>query len=188
MTERDTIIDILSSAFDTNLSVNHHVKQDHRRKERIKMFIEYAYDECADFGKIILSEDKLACALVMFPHRRQFSLKSLGRDLKLIFKVMGPAKVLNVMKRKSATAKIQQYAANGKPICHLWFIGVRPEAHGKGHGKKLLTQIMEDCKKENYIGLLETSNPESIHFYKKQGLIPYNQLDSDYLLHFFRFP
>jgi hypothetical protein len=61
------IVDILTKAFDDNKSVNYIIKQDERRIERTRELSSYSFEICLRFGEIFISEDKTACALMLFP-------------------------------------------------------------------------------------------------------------------------
>ena len=71
ISERDLVIDLLSGAFDQNRSVNYIIKQDSTRTRRIRALMAYSYDLCRLSGKVFVSEDKQACALVLFPDRKK---------------------------------------------------------------------------------------------------------------------
>ena len=49
---KQLVIDILTSSFDTNKSVNYIVKQDRKRKDRIKDLMNYSFENCHCSGKV----------------------------------------------------------------------------------------------------------------------------------------
>jgi hypothetical protein len=67
--DRQLVIDILKKSFDDNKSVNYVVKQDQKRKDRIKGLMEYSFDVCNAFGEVWMSEDLQACGLILFPDK-----------------------------------------------------------------------------------------------------------------------
>ena len=84
--DKKLIIDILCKAFDKNHSVNFVVKQDAKRLNRIKALMEYSFDICFQFGDIFLSDDKLACALILYPDKQKTTIIL---DLKLLLNCIG---------------------------------------------------------------------------------------------------
>jgi hypothetical protein len=67
LADKIKIVDILTNAFDDNSSVNYIVKQGEQRVNRIKFLMNYSFEMCAKYGKVYLSDDEKACALVLFP-------------------------------------------------------------------------------------------------------------------------
>ena len=92
-TDRNTIVELLASSFDENKSVNYIIRQDRWRKQRIRQLMGYSFDVCHRFGRVVLSEDKKACALILFPEQKRTTLKLIGWDLRLITRGIGWAGV-----------------------------------------------------------------------------------------------
>lgn len=82
--DRNTVVEILANSFDDNKSVNYIIKQDRHRELRIKQLMGYSFDVCNRFGRVLLSENKKACALIVFPDEKRTTLKSMLWDTKLI--------------------------------------------------------------------------------------------------------
>lgn len=81
---KNLIIDILTDSFETNQSVNCIVKQDKKRVNRIRSLMDYSFEVCYSYGEVYLSDDKKACALILFPDKKKTTLKSILLDVKLI--------------------------------------------------------------------------------------------------------
>jgi len=184
--DMDRIVNILARSFDGNLSVNHLVKQDDRRSVRIRKLMAYAIDECTDFGRVLVSEDRTACALVMFPDRKKFSFRSLWRDVKLVFGVMGIASVFRVMEKERMVKTVQLAISGGGPVYYLWFIGVHPNYQGCGAGSRLLAELVSDSVDLGRLCLLETSNQMNLPFYERAGFVRYQTIDVGYPLFFYK--
>ncbi|RZM19500.1 MAG: GNAT family N-acetyltransferase [Pedobacter sp.] len=135
--DRERIIEILSLAFDSNASVDYVVKQDVRRTARIRSLMDYSYQVCAKFGKVMVSEDRNAAALVL-RGKKSFSLRALWWDLALVIGVTGLRNVMKVLRRESLI-KAQLPAGD---FYYLWFIGVDPAFSGRGIGSGLLKELM----------------------------------------------
>ncbi|MEE1943738.1 GNAT family N-acetyltransferase [Pedobacter sp. KR3-3] len=178
--DKARVVEILSTSFDQNKSVNQLVKQDGRRLQRIRMLMEYAFDECMEFGQVIISKNRDCCALVLFDERKRFSFRSLFRDLKLTFFISGLGNIGRVVAKEKMVKLAHQELTQGKPAYHLWFIGVDPSVQGQGEGSHLLTSLLAESKALGRLLLLETSTEKNLPFYAKFGLKIYKEIDAGY--------
>lgn len=180
--DRNRIIDILVKAFQENKSVNYIVRQDEKRLVRTRLLMEYAYFMCYNYGHVYLSEDKNACALVLFPHVKKTSLKGLYWDAKLVLKVMGIFNLLKVLKREGLIKKHHPK----DPFYYLWFIGVDPLVQGQGLGSALMQQLVNEAESLELPFYLETSTLKNLSWYQKFGFQIYHELEIGYRLLFLR--
>jgi ribosomal protein S18 acetylase RimI-like enzyme len=180
--DKSLVVQILCDAFDTNKSINYIVKQDGKRKARIKTLMEYSFDISQQFGEVFLSEDKKACALILYPEKKKATLGVILLDLKLAITSIGISRIGKVMEKERKT-KANHPAT---PMLHLWFLGVAPSAQGKGAGKKLLGEIINKSTEINRPVYLETSMIENLDFYKKMKFEIYNEIDISYKIYLLR--
>jgi ribosomal protein S18 acetylase RimI-like enzyme len=180
--DKDTIVDILANSFNDNKSVNYIIKQDAQREKRIRVLMAYSFKVCHAFGRVVLSEDKKACALVVFSDQKKTTLRSILWDLQLVVNCIGIAGVTKAMRRGDRIKKLQPK----EPLYYLWFIGVQPEVQNKGIGSVLLCELMEDAEAKQRTFCLETSTLNNIPWYLKWGLEIYNELDLGYKLVFLK--
>jgi len=176
--DKELVIDILCNSFDQNKSVNYIVKQDSKRKKRIKTLMDYSFEYCYMFGNVYLSDDRKACALIMLPEKKKTSVKSILLDAKMAVSCVGLNRVSKILARD---AKIKSEYPQS-PIYYLWFIGVKPDEQQKGIGTSLLKELIKESDLLKRPIYLETSVPENIRFYNKQGFNIYNELDFGYKL------
>ncbi len=94
------IVDILSKSFDANKSVNFIVKQDSQRLQRIRILMEYSFEICSMFGTVYLSEDKKACALILYPEQKKTNLKTIYWDIKLALQCIGLSRIRQMQERE----------------------------------------------------------------------------------------
>jgi len=180
--DKNLIVEILTASFDENQSVNYIVKQDNRRTQRIRELMDYSFEICFNYGEVFLSDDKSACALVLYPDKKKTTLKSIWLDIKLILKSIG---IGNISKALSRETKIKQKQLKEK-MYYLWFIGVQPESQNSGVGSQLLNEILHHSKKKNRPVVLETSTVKNLPWYQKFGFRTYDTLDLGYTLHFLK--
>ena len=183
-TDKNTVVNILSEAFEGNLSVNFVIAQDRKRKLRIKKLMEYAFDICIRFGNALLSDDKKGCALIVHPEKRNVNLRYILSTLLFIFNCTGIFNVIKVIRRESAIKALHPAGAKN----YLWFIGVHPASQNAGIGTGLLREIIELSETDNKMICLETSNPRNLSWYKKFDFEIYDNLNFGFPLHFLKRP
>ncbi|EHQ27515.1 GNAT family N-acetyltransferase [Mucilaginibacter paludis] len=181
-TDKLLVTDLLSAAFNDNLSVNFIARQDEKRKQRIHALMDYSFEVCYRFGMVWLSEDRKACALVLYPHQKKTDLSVIWLDLMLIFKAIGLGGIKKAFDRE---AKIKAKQPN-EPMVYLWFIGVSPLYQHQGTGSRLLKQVIAAAKLQNLPVFLETSTERNLPWYKKYGFVEYDTLELTYTLHFLK--
>lgn len=176
------VVEILTDAFENNQSVNYIVKQDDQRLSRIKALMDYSFEICYMYGAVYLSDDMKACALILFPDKKSFSIKSTLLDIKLVLNAIGITRAGKAMSRESAIKS--NYPK--EPIYYLWFLGVLNSDQGKGIGSKLLKEVIADSQSQKRPIYLETSTTKNIPWYQKFGFSIYNELDFGYKLFMLR--
>jgi ribosomal protein S18 acetylase RimI-like enzyme len=180
--DKSLVLDILTKSFDTNRSVNYIVKQDKIRVQRVRALMDYSFEVCYLFGEVFLSDDKRACALILYPDKKKTTLKSILLDIKLILSCVGLSNVKKALNRESKIKKIQPK----EPMYYIWFIGVDPAYQNSGIGTELLNEVIEDSSRKKRPIYLETSTSKNIPWYKKFGFDVYNELDLTYKLFFLK--
>nr|WP_298935501.1 GNAT family N-acetyltransferase [uncultured Dyadobacter sp.] len=178
--DKELVISILSKAFKTNKSVEYILKD--TSDARLRALMEYSFDTCMASGKVMLSDDRQACALISYPDQKKSTLKSTIADIKLILNGVGIGNISKVLDRE------KKIAANypKKEIYYLWYIGVLPESQGRGLGGRLLSEIIDDAKSMERPIYLETSTTENLRFYERYGLKVYGHIDFIYRLFLIR--
>ncbi|WP_026898558.1 GNAT family N-acetyltransferase [Daejeonella oryzae] len=180
--DKDHITDLLTCAFTDNQSVNYIIKQDEKRLKRIKALMSYSFEICKLFGEVYLSDDDHACALIVYPHKKRTSFKSILLDIQLIYNCIGFFHIGRALKRELKIGKIQPKEKK----YYLWFIGVDPAYQSKGIGSEFLMEVIEDSEKKHLPIYLETSTLRNLPFYTKMGFSVYHQLNLSYQLYFLR--
>jgi len=176
--DKQLIVDLLTQSFDGNKSVNYLLKQDYKRKLRLEVLMDYSFEICSRFGEVYLSEDRKACALVLYPDQKKNTFRTVMLDLKLLLKGIGLRNVRKAINREEKLKK--EYPQ--EPVYYLWFIGVSVQDQGKGIGSRLLQQLIQDSENQGRTICLETSTFENVPFYQKFNLSIYRELDFGYPL------
>ncbi|WP_316777978.1 GNAT family N-acetyltransferase [Pedobacter antarcticus] len=180
--DRNLVLELLFKSFKENLSVNYIIRQDNKRLERIRALMGYSIDVCTLFGKVWLSDNKQACALVLYPHVKKTTLRSVWLNLNLIFRSIGIGGISKAIKRESLI-KGKQLKEN---MAYLWFIGVDPEHQHSGVGSKLLEEVIADAENKNLPVFLETSTLQNLPWYDRFAFHIYDELLLTYTLYFLK--
>jgi predicted N-acetyltransferase YhbS len=180
--DKALVVDMLTKSFDDNQSVNYIILQDRKRIQRIRSLMDYSFEVCSLFGEVYLSNDRKACALILYSHQKKTTLKSVWLDMKLIFKAIGLSGVGKTLKREAEIKKLQPK----EPMAYLWFISVNPVDQHQGKGGKLLWEIVANAGKQGLPVYLETSTLKNLPWYEKFGFHSYGQLDLGYVLYFLK--
>ena len=180
--DKPVVVDILANSFKDNKSVNYIIPQAGSRKKRLLRLMEYSFDYCMLFGEIYLSDDKKACALVVFPDKKETNFTGIMLDSKLALSCIGIFNLLNVLKRESKIKTLQPKI----PMYYLWFIGVQSEDQHMGRGSSLLGELIIRSNSMNRPIYLETSTLNNIPWYQKFGFQIYEELDLGYKLFFLK--
>jgi ribosomal protein S18 acetylase RimI-like enzyme len=173
------VVEILAKSFDDNQSINFIVRQDRRRMERIKDLMAYCFDICLMQGQAFLSDDGNAGVLIRDPLKKGNRVKTGLLDLGLAFQSIGLHRVSKVARREKLIKKYQPK----DPFYYLWFIGVNPDAQGKGTGSNLLREVLQYYEPDKRPFYLETSVLRNLPWYEKFGFKIYNEIDLGYKLY-----
>jgi ribosomal protein S18 acetylase RimI-like enzyme len=179
--DKPLVIDILTKAFDSNKSVNYVVKQDSKREKRIRTLMDYSFEASWAAGEIYLTQDKKAVVLLLLPHTKKTSIKSIFQDLNLALTAIGITRVPKVLKLESSIKK--HYP---KCLMYISFIGVIPELQRTGIGSSLLKDIIQLSIKRKIPIYLETSRIENISFYEKHNFEIYNKIEPEHVIYMFK--
>ncbi|WP_029209394.1 GNAT family N-acetyltransferase [Aquimarina agarilytica] len=184
--DKKHIVAILHSAFepihDPN-SINFIVKQDAKRSERIRVLMEYLFDDCMAFGEVLLSDNKNACILLKYPHKQKLTLNYILWQVKLAFKCIGLGGVYKVLKRQ-ATLKKHHIK---DPYIHPVIMGAKNEVRGFGIGVRLIKQLIDYYSDNELPVIIETTTDENLKMYKRFGFEVFKEIKTkDFPLYFLR--
>lgn len=176
--DKPLVVRLLCQAFAENMSVNCIVKQDKNKLQHIAALMEYAYDVCSTSGAVWLTDNGKGCALVLYPHLKRTTIRSVWLDVKLIAQAIGWKNVWKAMTRENLVKRLQ----NRERIAYLWFIGVARDHRGQGVGSSLLTEVIAAASRDGLPVYQETSALRNIAWYERSGFEVYGRLELNYTL------
>lgn len=124
--ERNSIVDVLLSAFDPLTfpnSMNFLVKQDQKRTKRLRGLLECQVKKSFEFGQIYINDEFTAVILFLDPNKVKTTFKTVLWELKLAIKTIGIENVLTIFRREKL---IKKYHPKEK-YTWLWLMGVSGE-------------------------------------------------------------
>lgn len=162
-TDKQIVLDILFETFSKNKASFEVVKQDRYKDKRFKRLLKYSYFFSERFGKIYLSDDKKACALIIDSEQKTTTIRLVFWYIKLLFKVIGFSNVKKVLHR----LKVLNQNRPKESHIYVWYIGVKESEQRKGLGLQLMKQVLLDHKGRTIC--LETTKKSNYPFYEKLG-------------------
>lgn len=183
---KQRVIDILSECFETNKTVNYIVKQDEKKKERIRFLMEYSFDMCLEAGQILMTDDMLGAIVCSNSTGKLPILEEAFQTAKFVWKVSGIDGIGRVLKRETY---LNSYHPQDEEYMYIWFIGVDRAAQGKGVGSAMIEELIGESNLSGKTIYLETSSERHLHFYKKHGFNVYHTAEEEvfgYKLYFLR--
>lgn len=169
--DRLFVIDIISAAFNTNPSVNWVVKNDHKRKKRIRELARYSFHTALRRKGAYISSSENGIALCYRPNYRKETFPDYLSQLRLAVLSIGIFRILSVMKREQYTKTIRPRNGN---YYYFWFYGVKPGMHDTGDARELMEEIFKMADHEHLPIYLETSVEKNRRVYTRYGFELYH--------------
>ncbi len=116
-------------------------------------------------GEIYLTDDNNAVALWDFERNEKMSFHYIRRNLAFLIQI-GIRSIVRILKSE---AHVHNNFRKYPRYCHLYMIGVLPEAQGKGLASALMNPVIQRMKEKSIPLFLETANRRNVDIYKKKG-------------------
>ena len=170
-THKERVIEILSECFEKNKSVNWIVKQDSKRKERIKDLMNYSFEACIETGQIYITEDLTGAIICSNSDDKLPILEEAYLTFQFVVKVTGIEGIGKTLRREKY---INSFHPKDEEFIYIWFIGLKKSEQGRGVGSAMLQEVINQSNNEKKAIYLETSNEQNLKFYKKHGFEVYH--------------
>ena len=146
--------------------------EESKSKFKLKVLIDYVVDQTIRRGEMYLSDDNNAVALWDFERSERMSFHYIWRNLAFLIQI-GIKSVVRIVKSE---AQVHNNFREYPRYCHLYMIGVLPEAQGKGLASTLMNPMIQRMKEKSIPVFLETANLRNVDIYKKKGFKIFNIL------------
>jgi len=168
---KEKVIEILYECFEKNKSVNWIVKQDSKKKERIRDLMDYSFEACIEIGEIYLTENLTGVIIFSNSDDKLPILEEAYLTVRLIWKVTG---IVGIGKALQREKYINRFHPQDEEFIYIWFLGLKKTEQGRGVGSKMLQEVINKSNNEQLPIYLETSTEENLKFYKKHGFEVYH--------------
>ena len=170
--DKNIIIDILAKSVKNDPRIDFLLGRS-KNTNKLRIVLEYLFEESFNNGEIYLNDDNTAAALWKTSEKEEFTLRSIFTHISLFFKMgyESTSRILNMdrfIKRPN----------NGR-YAHLYTIGVLPEGRGKGYVKQFINFMVDKMSKPESPIYLETANVKNIGIYNKIGFHVFKTIRQD---------
>lgn len=170
--DKNIIIDILAKSVKNDPHIDFLLGKS-KNKNKLRIVLEYLFEESFNNGEIYLNDDNTAAALWKTSEKAKFTLRSVFSHISLFFK-MGFESTFRILKMD----KFVKRPKDGK-YAHLYTIGVLPEGRGKGYVKQFINFMADKMSKHKSPIYLETANVKNIGVYNKIGFHVFKAVRQD---------
>jgi ribosomal protein S18 acetylase RimI-like enzyme len=160
----DLIKSILLVSFKNDPHLNF-LLEESKNERKLNILIDYVIDHTFRQGEIYLSDDNNGVALWDSERSEKLSIHYIWRNLAFLIRI-GIKSVIRIVKSE---AHIHNNFRKYPRYCHLYMIGVLPEAQGKGLASTLMNPMLQRMKEKSIPVFLETANLRNVDIYKKKG-------------------
>ena len=162
--DKNVVVDIMTESLKNDPHFGYLLEKC-RNKNKLRIIMEYIFEEAFNKGEIYLNDENTATALWNIKKREKLTWKFIYRNLSFLLKI-GIESTYRILKMDKL---VNQYHPRIGGYAHLYLIGVMPESRGKGYARELITYMIEKTKKSNTALYLETANTKNISIYNKIG-------------------
>jgi ribosomal protein S18 acetylase RimI-like enzyme len=171
---KDRVLELLAECIDKNKSVNWIVKQDAKRKERIRHLLNYSFEICIAAEQIFLTEDQNGVIICSMSDDKLPFLEEAWHTARFLINVTGINGIGKALRR-------ERYVTSFHPTDHefiyIWFLAVDKSMQGTGVGTAMLAELITTSNQANLPIYLETSEERNVKFYQKHGFEIYHVSD-----------
>jgi len=171
--DKETVVKILTHAFDQDPETVWIIGDGKGKQKRIRAIMEMAFEIVFPEGGIYLTPDKKGVAIWKQNGPKQTSLRLLGIYIKL-FSLMGFS---GVKRANLVESEVNKRYPTDHPFLYLWFLGVSPEAQGRGLSSDLFRPMLAQADAEKLPVYLETSKEINVKIYNRKGFVVYDQIE-----------
>jgi GNAT superfamily N-acetyltransferase len=171
LADADRVKHILLVSFRNDPQVNW-LLEESKNPLKLNVLIDYVVDQTLRRGEIYLSDSNDAVALWDSDRNEKMSLHSIYRNLAFLIQI-GIKPVMRILKSEGI---VHKNFIRFPRFCHLYLIGVLPEAQGKGLASALMNPMMQRMKEQSIPAFLETANLRNVEIYKKKGFSVFQTL------------
>ena len=170
-TDISLVVDILSSSFLENPSVNWVIKNDNKIEKRIQVLCRYSFLTTLIRNGVYISSNEKGVALCYKYNEKNETLSDYRNQLVLAIMAIGLRRVPGVLRRE---AYIKKYRPKDGNYLYFWFFGVKRGHQNGESAKELKNNILSYADKKGLAIYLETSVEKNKRVYERYGFEVYH--------------
>lgn len=170
MSQRDTVVEMLSKAFLSNPRVLKTIKKGNTEK-KLRIMTEYAYDLVVKYNGVFLSSDNSTAMLYYRKKEKKMSLYDFWRYIRMFMLCIKPARALSIQKREQY---IESLRPQGIDYIYVWLLGNNPEIRGLRGLAEVRDRLDEESIRHNLPILIETTVERNLKLYQYVGFEIYH--------------
>lgn len=168
------VVDIIAESFEHNPSVNWAIKQDKKRKSRLHVLAEYAFNTINRREGVYISSDEEGVILFYKENAYKEGFADYIDQAKMAINAVGLSRVPEILKNEAYKKKIRPQ--DGEFI-YCWFYGVKVASRGHGAAYEMKNFLAEQADKLQLPVYIETSVLKNTIAYKRWGYETYHEWD-----------
>ena len=170
--DKNVVVDILTKSFKNDPHINFLLEKS-KNKNKLRIIMEYVFEESYNKGEIYLNEDNTAVALWNTSKKERFNWKFIYRNLSFLWQI-GVESTVRILKTDKLVH--MRHPRMGR-FAHLYTIGVLPDSQGKGYARMLINFMVQKMNTTKTSMYLETANATNIGIYNKMGFHIFDTID-----------
>jgi len=170
--DKNVVVEILTKSFKSDPHINFLLEKS-KNKNKLRIIMEYVFEESFNKGEIYLNEENTAVALWNTSKNEKFNWRFIYRNLSFLWQI-GVESTVRILKTDKLVNMCHPRAGR---FAHLYTIGVLPESQGKGYARKLINCMVEKLSSTQTTLYLETANVTNIGIYNKMGFHIFHTVD-----------
>ena len=160
----------LTKAFFDYPDLSYYFPDPNKRHAQLKWMLLSGLVHAGRIGKVLTTEDRLGSMTLLLPGARNLNFW----DFLASGHLMAPLKMSRESLKKmqfceTYTMHIHHELMVGRPHFYIWYLGVDPNAQGKGLGTALILHVQTLAKLEHKPIYLETHTIPNVTYYEHLG-------------------
>jgi GNAT superfamily N-acetyltransferase len=163
--ERKLAVETLALAFAQDPALAWIMPEATARRRRLPRFFDWLFGDHLRHGLILTAPQREVVTFWRLPGKVHHHDPLTPAELWRMLAIFGP----NILRAERAGRHISAHVPRGEERLYLRYVGVRPEAQGKGWGGRAIRAGIAEANRRGVGVCLETATPENVVIYRRMG-------------------
>lgn len=163
--ERKLAVETLALAFAQDPALAWIMPEATARRRRLPRFFDWLFGDHLRHGLILTAPQREVVTFWRLPGKVHHHDPLTPAELWRMLAIFGP----NILRAERAGRYISAHVPRGEEHLYLRYVGVRPEAQGKGWGGRAIRAGIAEANRRGAGVCLETATPENVVVYRRMG-------------------